>query len=175
MAVPVITVEGRVIGEPKMKFNDAGNASMMFRMVAADRKRNDATGKWEDVENFWVTVRVFRDLAVHAMDTLRDRDEVIVVGKLVTKEWEDTATKEKKSTTQLYAWSIGPSLQFGARPHSDAAGREQRPSGGVQRSGAQPGGPPEDQWSTPAPSNAPQRTTAPRPAVSSNDPLAAWD
>jgi single-strand DNA-binding protein len=170
MAVPVITIEGRVIGEPKLKFNDAGNASMMFRMVASDRKRNEATGKWEDTENFWVTVRVFRDLAVHAMDTIRDRDEVIVVGKLVTKEWEDKG--EKKSAPQLYAWSIGPSLQFGARPHSDAAGREQRPSAQVQRSGAQAGGPPEDQWSTPAPSNTPR---VQRPAPTSNDPLAAWD
>lgn len=173
MAVPVITVEGRVIGEPKIKFNDQGNASLMFRMVAADRKRNESTGKWEDVENFWVTVRVFRDLAVNTMDTIRDRDEVIVVGKLVTKEWE--ADGEKKSATQLYAWSIGPSLQFAARPHSDAAGREQRPSSQVQQSGAQPGGPPEDQWSTPAPSNAPRTGRPAQRYPSANDPLAAWD
>jgi single-strand DNA-binding protein len=150
MPVPQISVEGRIVGDVTFKFSDDGMAISRFRMIAADR-RQQADGTWVDADVFWVTVTSFRKLAENVADSLRDRDAVVVTGKLSTPEWVDE-TGNKRSGLKLIASSIGPSLFFLPRPHSDAnpaPARQQmarqQPSRAPQ--GAEPG-PNDDPWVT---------------------------
>ena len=152
MPLPQITVEGRIVGDVQFKFTDDGMALSRFRMVAADR-RQQPNGEWvEGADKFWVTVTAFRKQAENVADSLRDRDAVVVTGKLSTPEWEDEAG-QKRSGLKLIASSIGPSLFFLPRTHSEGAparqqqrraAQEQRPNEPAEPS------PHDDPWVTPA-------------------------
>ena len=121
--LPIITVEGRVVADPELRFGPSGTAVGKFRIVTQDRRPNDA-GVWEDVGNpLWLQVTCFKQLAENVVDSLVKGDSVIVVGKLQTDEWE-TEGGEKRSATVLLANTVGPSLMFRSTPHSE--GRAER-------------------------------------------------
>lgn len=152
MPVPQISVEGRIVGDVQFKFTDEGMAVARFRMVASDRKQ--VNGEWvESDDKFWVTVTAFRKMAENVADSLRDRDAVVVVGKLTTPEWV-ADDGSKRSGLKLIASSVGPSLFFLPRQHheSDRAGgsrpaRPQVPARADDREAWAPRE--EDPWVTP--------------------------
>lgn len=125
MPAPVVTLEGRVVGDVHFQFSgDTALPLARFRMVCVDRKRNDS-GQWVDGDEFWVTVSCFRALATYVADSVMDKDQVIVVGQLTTATWFDAAGA-KQSAPKVIARNVGVSLMFAARPASDSAGRGQR-------------------------------------------------
>lgn len=142
MPVPQISVEGRIVGDVQFKFTDDGLPISRFRMVAADR-RQQPDNTWVDTETFWVTVTCFRKLAENVAESLRDRDAVVVVGKLSTPEWVDEGGA-KRSGLKLIASSVGPSLFFLPRAH----GTDTRPVE-ARRQTAEPS-PDDAPWVTPA-------------------------
>jgi single-strand DNA-binding protein len=156
MPVPQISVEGRIVGDISFKFTDEGLPVARFRMVAADR-RQQPNGEWVDTETFWITVTAFRKLAENIADSLRDRDAVVVMGKLSTAEWVDEGG-QTRSAPKLIASSVGPSLFFLPRPHGQgqsqgsyapqrAAQPRQQPAGqGNEGPDPAPG---DDPWTTP--------------------------
>lgn len=117
MALPIVTLDGRVVGEPAFKYLENGTALLRVRVVCSDRRKGD-DGKWFDAESLWMTVSVFGKLAENAYESLRDRDAVIVVGKLSTVEWEDGGVK--RTANKVVASSIGPGVGFVPRPHHDS-------------------------------------------------------
>lgn len=153
MPVPQISVEGRIVGDISFKFTDDGLPIARFRMVAADR-RQQPNGEWVDTETFWITVTCFRKLAENVADSLRDRDAVVVIGKLSTAEWVDEGG-QTRSAPKLIASSVGPSLFFLPRPHGQGAMGPQRPAQRAQRAPAPAGteppepSPGDDPWTTP--------------------------
>ena len=141
MSAPTITLEGRVVGDVRFKFtDDTALPVARFRMVCVDRKRQG--DQWVDGEEFWVTVSCFRTLAENVMESVMDRDQVIVIGKLTTAEWFDV-TGEKKSAPKIVASNVGVSLMFGARPATDTTGRTRQaaPQRAPQRAQVPAGGP----------------------------------
>lgn len=117
MGAPTITLEGRVVGDPQFKYLDDGRALCRLRMVCVDRRNVD--GRWVDGEEFWITVSVFRALAERTYEAIRDRDQIIVVGKLTTSEWMDSDGR-KQSTPKVVAHNLGPSLLFSSRAPVDS-------------------------------------------------------
>lgn len=150
MPLPQVSVEGRVVGDVQFKFSDEGMAIARFRMVAADRRQ--VNGEWVEGEKFWITVTSFRKMAENVADSIRDRDAVVVVGKMSTPEWVDT-DGSKRSGLKLIASSIGPSLFFLPREHGSPApgGPATRSQPRRQQGPAQPEpSPNDDPWTTPA-------------------------
>lgn len=153
MPVPSISVEGRIVGDVSFKFTEDGLPIARFRMVAADR-RQQPNGEWIDTETFWITVTCFRKLAENVADSLRDRDAVVVIGKLSTAEWVDEGGTTR-SAPKLLASSVGPSLFFLPRPHGQGTQGAQRPAQRPQRTRVPASNePPEpspgdDPWTTP--------------------------
>lgn len=117
MAAPTITLEGRVVGDLQFKYLDDGRALCRLRMVCVDRRNVD--GRWVDGEEFWITVSMFRSLAERVYESIRDRDQIIVVGKLTTSEWMDEDGR-KQSTPKVVAHNVGPSLLFTSRAPVDS-------------------------------------------------------
>jgi single-strand DNA-binding protein len=153
MPVPQISIEGRIVGDIAFKYTEDGLPLARFRMVAADR-RQQPNGEWVDTETFWVTVTCFRKLAENVADSLRDRDAVVVIGKLSTVEWVDEGGS-KRSAPKVLASSVGPSLFFLPRPHGQGAQGAQRPAQRPERvrvpSSDEPPepSPGDDPWTTP--------------------------
>jgi single-strand DNA-binding protein len=125
MPVPVVTLEGRVVGDVQFRFvGDTALPLARFRMVCIDRKRGD-NGNWVDGDEFWITVSCFRTLATYVADSVNDKDQVIVTGKLTTATWFDDAGA-KQSAPKVVANNVGISLIFAARPATDSAGHGTR-------------------------------------------------
>jgi single stranded DNA-binding protein len=115
MPLPIITLDGRVVGDVQFKWLQEGKALARFRMVCADRRKGE-DGKWYDAETLWLTISAFGRLAENILDSVNDRDQVIVTGKLSTTEWTDQSGA-KRSAQKVVASSVGPSLAFVPRPH----------------------------------------------------------
>ena len=109
MGVPIVTLEGRVVGDVQFKFTDDGMPVARFRMVCVDRKQVD--GQWIDGAEFWITVSCFRRLAENVADSVKDKQQVLVLGKLSTSEWFDT-DGSKRSAPKVVATNVARSRVF---------------------------------------------------------------
>ena len=92
MANPIITIVGRVGSEPE----SVGSNGLRFRVATNDRIKNDVTGKWEDKNTSWWTVKAWRTLAEQSKSVIKKGMEVIIVGKIYEESWTD---KEGTSRT----------------------------------------------------------------------------
>jgi len=82
-----LTVAGVVGSEVRIfHADDGGTPFATFRMAHTARVR-DAAGGWRDGETLWFTVKVFRQAARNAAQSLRTGDAVLVHGRLSTEEW----------------------------------------------------------------------------------------
>jgi single-strand DNA-binding protein len=133
--LPIVTVEGRMVNDPELRFSPSGVAVGKFRIVASSRKK-DESGEWVDDKTLWMQVTCFKQLAENCVDSLGKGDLVVVTGRLQTDEWESEGG-EKRSATVLVANNVGPSLMFRSTPHG-----ERRTERTTERST-------DDQWSAP--------------------------
>jgi single-strand DNA-binding protein len=102
-----ITLTGRVVAEPELKFTAKGDAVLNLRVVTNGRRKTD-TG-WEDTDTTWWAVSAFRQLAENAAESLTKGDLVVVTGKVKSREWTD---KEggKRTSWEVTADHIGVDL-----------------------------------------------------------------
>lgn len=127
--LPLVGLEGRVVGEPQMKYLAEGKAVARFRVKCADRRRNNETGKWEDTDVLWVTATAFGKLAENCMESLLDGDQVVMLGKWSTAEWTDQAGNQR-SAPRFVCQAVGAGMQFQPRRHSEATIAQRRQASG---------------------------------------------
>lgn len=149
--LPVVAIEGRVTGEVQVKMSENGKAMGRFRVKAADRRPGD-DGKWVEGDVLWQTIAVWGQLAQHCAESLRDGDQVLVIGRWSTAEWTDQ-NGNQRSAPRFNATAVGAGLQFAPRRHSgnqqsDQAQTEPMPSREVPQgfAGASAGVPGGDPW-----------------------------
>jgi single-strand DNA-binding protein len=142
MALPRVTVVGRMAAEPELRFLPSGAAVCNLRVATSSRKMNRDTNQWEDDKQCFMSVTCWREMAENVADSLHTGDPVIVVGDLSESSFERDG--QRQTRMQLDAIAVGPDLKW-------ASARVQR----TQRTqGQQQGG--SDPWAT-TPANAPQR------------------
>lgn len=110
MSLPTLSGTGRLTADPELRFAPSGTAVCKVN-VAFNSRRKNAQGEWEDADVLFVGGTLFKEAAENAAETLGKGDEVIVSGRLKTRQWE-TPDGEKRSTVELLIDSIGPSLRY---------------------------------------------------------------
>lgn len=120
-----MTIEGRVVGDPELRFAPSGVAVGRMRVVASDRRKNDQ-GEWEDADTLWIDITCFKQIAENMAESIVDKDLIVAVGKIRTEQWEDKETGEKRSKIAMIADAVAADLKFRTIPHG--AGRAQRSS-----------------------------------------------
>jgi len=133
--LPRITLEGRVVADPELRFGQSGTPICRMRLVAADRRMNKQTNEWEDGDTLWMDVTAFKQLAENTVESVVKGDLVIVTGKIRTEEWDDKDTGGKRSKVSMIADTVSASLQFRVIPHGEAR-RAQAPAPAAQAYGA---------------------------------------
>jgi len=128
--LPQVTIEGRVVEDPELRFSPSGMAVGKVRLVADQKKKTDS-GEWVDDKVLWITATCFKQLAENMVESVAKGDLVTVVGKLQTDSWE-TAAGDKRSMITVVANSVAVSLAFRTVRHGE--GRSERPA---QQGGAQ--------------------------------------
>lgn len=112
MALATMSGTGRLTQDPELRFSNNGVAIATVNLAFNSRRKNQATGEWEDGDVFFVRGTAFKQLAENVAETLSKGVEVHVSGRLKTDQWEDKQTGDKRSATALMIESIGPSLAW---------------------------------------------------------------
>jgi single-strand DNA-binding protein len=117
-----------VAAEPELRFSQTGTAILRLRVVSSDRKKNDATGEWEDSDTLWLDVTAFNKLAENCAESITKGDLVLIQGKLRTEEWTDRESGDKRSKIAMIADVIAASLVFRVIPHGTQSRVADRPA-----------------------------------------------
>jgi len=145
MGLPTMTGEFRVYGDPKLRFTNDGVAVANVRLVCNKRRKN-AQGGWEDDPDkvLWANASLWRKPAENLVESIRDKDLVIVTGQFYLREFEHNGVK--RQSVEIDAEHIAPSLTFRSTPHSD-----QQPVQQAQQApqGQWPGTPPQAPYGQP--------------------------
>ena len=84
-----ITLTGRLVADPELKFTAKGDAVCNLRVVTSARRLNKQTDKWEDVDTTFWQVAAWRQLGENVAESLTKGDQVVIVGKVKSREWQD--------------------------------------------------------------------------------------
>lgn len=85
--LPNITIDGRLVDDPELRFTKAGKAVCSFRVAASDSKKDDA-GNWETTERIFVGVSLWEQEAEEAANNLSKGDRVLISGRIYEREYE---------------------------------------------------------------------------------------
>ena len=95
-----VTLTGRVVADPELRFSAKGNAVLKLRVVTAARKFDKDTQKWGDEDVTWWSVTAFKQLAENVAECLTKGDQVVVVGKVRSREYDDNEGNKRT------AWEV---------------------------------------------------------------------
>ena len=95
MSVNQVSVTGNLTREPELRSTQGGTAVLSFGIAVNDRRKNQQTGQWEDVPNFFECV-TFGNRATALSDILTKGMKVAIAGKLHYSSWEKDGQKHSK-------------------------------------------------------------------------------
>lgn len=94
MSINHVAVVGNLTRSPELRNTQSGTAVLSFGIAVNDR-RNNASGNWEDVPNFFECV-TFGNRATALGDILTKGMKVAVSGKLHYSSWEKDGQQHSK-------------------------------------------------------------------------------
>lgn len=121
-----ITLRGFVGKDPESHLFEDGTVAARFRLATTTRRYDPDKQTWIDVHTNWYSIRCFRGLAMHVMNSVRCGQPVIVTGKLQVQEW--MSDNGPRTTVQVDATAIGHDLNFGTANFSRTGGLGPRPA-----------------------------------------------
>lgn len=110
MALPRITLEGKLTADPVLTFRADGTPSASLSVVSADWRKGDQG--WVSDTECSMDVVVLGRAAENVVESLRNGDLVIVAGTLRQHD------PEVGDGHWVAASEVGPSLRFRVTPHS---------------------------------------------------------
>ena len=106
-----LTVCGNVVADPRHVVTGDGLPITSFRLASTARRFDRARGEWLNGETTFVGVSCFRAAAVHAAESLRKGERVLVHGRLRVRPWQ---SEERSGTSaEIEALALGHDLAFG--------------------------------------------------------------
>ena len=100
--LPTVTLEGRAVADPELRFTPSGQAVCNFRVACSESKKRD-DGTWEDGERLFVNVAVWKDDAEAVADAVTKGAKVTVTGRLYQREYETNAGEKRTSLELKFA------------------------------------------------------------------------
>ena len=103
-----VTLVGNVTRDPELRFTASGQAIATFGLAV--NRRFQRNGQWEEQTSFF-NVTCWGQMGENASESLPKGARVVVTGRLEQRSWE-TQDGEKRSTVDVTADEIGPSLRW---------------------------------------------------------------
>lgn len=110
--MPIATTlhfSGRLTADPELRFTPSGNAVANFNVAVNRQERNG--DDWVDAGTDYYACTVWRAYAENVVESLRRGDNVIVIGRLKSRNWEDK-DGNKRTNWDVDVDEIGVSLRF---------------------------------------------------------------
>jgi len=105
-----ITLTGLVCTTPRYLTTSEGLQILSFRLASTQRKFDENTQKWVELDTNWYTVSAFRELAENGATSIAKGDRVVVSGKLRIRDWENT--DRSGTTVEVEASILGHDLNW---------------------------------------------------------------
>lgn len=101
--LPQITIEGRAVADPELRFTAGGRGVCNLRIAANDSKKLD-DGTWENAEQIFISCAVWNTdrsptLAETVAETIHKGDHLIVSGRIYQREYESNG--EKRTSLEM--------------------------------------------------------------------------
>jgi single-strand DNA-binding protein len=122
-----ITITGRLVNDPELRFTPAGAAVANFTIAQNARVFDKNTNEWKDKPANFFRCSAWRDLAENLAETLRKGTAVIAYGEVTSRSYE-TKEGEKRTVQEIEVSSIGADLRW-AGPRKQQGGNHQQSSG----------------------------------------------
>jgi single-strand DNA-binding protein len=103
-----VTLVGNITRDPELRFTASGQAIATFGLAV--NRRFQRNGQWEEQTSFF-NVTCWGQMGENASQSLPKGARVVVTGRLEQRSWE-TQEGEKRSTIDITADEIGPSLRW---------------------------------------------------------------
>ncbi len=104
MSINRVVISGNLTRDPEMRATASGMSIMQLGIAVNDRRKNQQTGEWEDVPNFFDVV-VFGTRGESLSRFLSKGSKVAIEGKLRWRSWE-TPDGDKRSKVEIIADDI---------------------------------------------------------------------
>lgn len=95
MSINQVSITGNLTREPEIRSMQSGTAVLSFGIAVNDRRKNQQTGQWEEVPNFFECM-TFGNRATALGDILTKGMKVAISGKLHYSSWEKDGQKHSK-------------------------------------------------------------------------------
>ena len=132
-----ITVVGNLTGDPELRFIQSGAAVVNFTVASTPRSFDKNRNEWVDGDTLFMRCSLWRDAAENVAESLTKGMRVVVVGRLVSRSWENNG--EKRTVTEMQVDEVGPSLRW-ARAEVERIARDGGQGGGGGGGGYSGGG-----------------------------------
>lgn len=142
--LPTVTILGNLVADPELRFTNAGVAYATFRIAASERKKNQATGEWEDGDTTFLKVTAWRQTAENVAESIMKGTSVIVTGRLKSRT-VDQPDGTKQTYFDVDADAVGVDL---ARASAKVTKTTRTPMSGSVNNAFN-----DDPWATPAQSD----------------------
>jgi len=104
MSINRVVISGNLTRDPELRSTASGMAILKMGIAVNDRRKNQQSGEWEDVPNFFDVV-VFGQRGESLSRFLSKGSKVAIEGKLRWSSWE-TPEGDKRSKVEIVADDI---------------------------------------------------------------------
>jgi single-strand DNA-binding protein len=104
MSINRVVISGNLTRDPELRATASGMAVLKLGIAVNDRRKNQQSGEWEDVPNFF-DVTVFGQRGESLSRFLQKGSKVAIEGKLRWSQWE-TPEGDKRSKVEIIADDI---------------------------------------------------------------------
>jgi single-strand DNA-binding protein len=127
----MITIRGRMVGDPEMRFTPSGAAVVNFTIAANARKFDKNTNEWKDKDAIFWRCSAWRELAENIAESLTKGMAVVAFVELESRSYEKDG--QTRTVTEARVEAIGPDLRWATAKVTKAQRSQQ--GGGQQQGG----------------------------------------
>ena len=131
MSVNRVAISGNLTRDPELRSTQSGMHILNFGIAVNDRRRNNATGEWEDYANF-IDCVLFGNRAEWLARDLHKGKKVFVEGKLRYSSWERDGQRRSKIEV------VADEIDYDRPPRGQGGYSNQQPQQGGSFTAAAP-------------------------------------
>lgn len=109
MSSPV-TLRGRLIKDPELRYTNSGKAVAQFTVVTAKRYKDQQTQEWVEQDTSFWDVTAFDKLAENIIESCQKGTSVIVTGAMRQEKWVNK-DQENRTSWKVLADDVALSLK----------------------------------------------------------------
>lgn len=155
MALPVITIVGRLTADPVERTTQSGKTVVSFTVAASRSRFNKETNQYEDTGKIFVKVSAWDRMADYT-DGLSKGSEVVVVGEIEQVEWADKDGVKHQSVEVKFPRTIARVAHTARQSTQGTVGQGSQKRWGARTAGGARQQPPQAEEQPYDPWNAPE-------------------